>query len=69
MAMKDTLPNIRYVERFKQLGGKYITVGSDSHYADKVFRGIEEGYKIALKAGFDKITVFKNRQPMLIDIK
>lgn len=69
MAMNDTLPNIKYVERFKQLGGKYITVGSDSHYADKVFRGIEQGYEIALKAGFDKITVFKNRQPILIDIK
>lgn len=68
MDMKDTLPNISYVKRFKELGGKYVTVGSDSHYADKVLRGIETGYSIARAAGFDSVTIFREHNPILIEI-
>ncbi len=68
MEMKDTLPNVSYVKRFKELGGKYITVGSDSHYADKVLRGIETGYGLARAAGFDSVTIFKEHNPILIKI-
>ncbi len=68
MDMKDTLPNISYVKRFKELGGKYVTVGSDSHYADKVLRGIETGYSIARAAGFDRVTIFRDHNPILIEI-
>ncbi len=69
MDMKDTLPNIKYVKRFKELGGKYITGGSDSHFAEKILQGVDRGYEIALESGFDCITIFKNRQPQMIKIK
>lgn len=69
MDMKDTLPNISFVKRYKKLGGKYITVGSDSHYANRVCRGIEQGLDIARAAGFDSVTVFEKRQPRLITIE
>lgn len=69
MDMKDTLPNIRYVKRFKELGGEYVTVGSDSHYANKVFQGINTGYEIALASGFEHITIFKKHEPLLVEIK
>lgn len=69
MDMKDTLPNISFVKRFKELGGKYITVGSDSHFAEKVCRGIETGYDIAKECGFDFVVVFENRQPVILPIE
>ncbi|MCM1285263.1 MAG: histidinol-phosphatase HisJ family protein [Acetobacter sp.] len=69
MDMKDTLPNISFIKRFKELGGKYITIGSDSHYADKLFQGIDRGMDIALKSGFDNITIFHKHNPILIEIK
>ena len=69
MDMKDTLPNISFVKRYKKLGGRYITVGSDSHYANRVCQGIEQGLDIARAAGFDSVTVFENRQPRLITIE
>lgn len=69
MDMKDTLPNIKYVKRFKELGGRYLTVGSDSHYADRIFQGIEKGYEIALASGFEHITIFKKHEPLLVEIK
>ncbi len=68
MDMKDTLPNIEYVRRFRQLGGEYITVGSDSHYADRLFQGISRGYEIARASGFDCITIYKKHEPMLVEI-
>lgn len=68
MDMRDTLPNISYVKRFKELGGRYVTVGSDSHYAEKVLQGIEAGYSIARAAGFDSVTVFRGHNPILIKI-
>lgn len=69
MDIKDTLPNISYVKRFKELGGEYITVGSDSHFAERLFQGIEVGMDIAAKCGFKNITVYKKHEPILIPIE
>lgn len=67
--IKDSLPNIKYVKRFKELGGEYITIGSDSHYADRLLQGIDCGYSIAKESGFDYITIYKKHEPMLVEIK
>ncbi len=69
MEMQDTLPNISFVKRFKEVGGKYITVGSDSHYAQKVGQGVDAGLKIAYESGFQSVTIFKNHQPVLMPIE
>lgn len=69
MQMQDTLPNISFIKRFKEIGGEYITVGSDSHYADRVCQGIDMGIKTAFDSGFRSITIFKNHQPVLIPIE
>lgn len=68
-AIGETSPNESIVKRFKQLGGKYITVGSDAHYAEHLGAGISEGYEIALRCGFDKIAVYQGRTPTLIPIE
>ena len=69
MELSDTLPNISLVKRFKEIGGEYVTIGSDSHYADRICQGVDKGIKVAYEAGFRNITIFKNRQPMLIPIE
>ena len=63
-----TMPDESIVRRFKELGGKMITVGSDSHFTYHLGAGIEEGMKIAKNAGFDSVYVFKKRQPVEIEI-
>lgn len=65
----DTMPNIDLIKRYHDLGGKYVTVGSDSHYYDKVCIGIDKGYDILKKCGFNEFTIFKHREPMLIEIR
>lgn len=68
MEMNDTLPNKALIKRYKELGGKYITVGSDSHYANLVCKNIDKGYDILKECGFTHFTVFEKRQPKLIEI-
>ena len=67
--LNDTLPNKELIKRFHDMGGKYVTVGSDSHYYNKVSLGIKEGYNILLECGFEQFTIFKKREPILMNIE
>lgn len=66
--LKTTLPDEALVKRFHDLGGKYITIGTDSHSIDFVGKGIEEGIAVAKRAGFTQYAIYENRQPVMIDI-
>ena len=63
-----TLPDINYVKRFRELGGKYITIGSDAHRTEDLAKGIEKGMEIARICGFEHYTVFENRKPRMVEI-
>lgn len=65
----ETSPNEAILKRYKQLGGKLLTIGSDAHYAKDLGAGIDKGYELALKCGFDKIAVYQNRTPTLVPIE
>lgn len=62
-------PEVDVIRRFKELGGKYITVGSDAHYAEHLAADIDMAYNAALEAGFDSITFFEKRTPMQMKIE
>lgn len=64
--LKATLPDEALVRRFKELGGEYITIGTDAHSADMVGKGIEQGIEVAKKAGFDSCVVYEKHKPELI---
>lgn len=63
-----TLPDENVIRRFKELGGKYITLGSDAHRWGDVGAGIEEGLQLLLKCGFTHFTVFEKHRPKLLPI-
>lgn len=64
-----TSPDESIIRRYKKLGGKLITVGSDAHYAEYLGAGINEAYEIALRCGFDIIALYQDRMPTLIPIE
>lgn len=66
--LRCTLPDEPLVRRFRELGGKYITVGTDAHSADMIGKGIAEGIAVAKRAGFSQYTIYENHQPIMIDI-
>ena len=64
-----TSPDESIVKRYKELGVKLITVGSDAHNAEHLGSGIDKGYELALRCGFDKVAVYQDRTPTLIPIE
>ncbi len=66
--MKNTMPDESIIRRYKELGGKHITLGSDSHAAYTVGNGIKEGLSVAKRCGFDNITFYVKRQMFQLGI-
>ena len=62
------MPEEKIVRHYRELGGKYITIGSDSHTVHDIGAGIEEAMKMVKRCGFDKITFYVSRQAIQIDI-
>lgn len=65
----DFLPTRMLVEKFKKMGGKYITIGSDAHFAYDVGKGCEDGMRMAVEVGFNKMALYEHREPVLINIE
>ena len=62
-------PEIGTVARFKELGGQFVSVGSDAHFAQHIAVGIKDAMAVAKEAGFDCVTLFQKRQPVEIPIE
>lgn len=54
----------RIYKRYAELGGKYVTLGSDAHYKEHVGRRLEEAKKLANDVGL-KPVYFKRRKLIL----
>lgn len=57
------------VKRFRELGGKTITYGSDAHFAKDIAAGFREACEAAKYAGFDSLTLYQQRQAIEIGIE
>ncbi|MBQ3565833.1 MAG: histidinol-phosphatase HisJ family protein, partial [Oscillospiraceae bacterium] len=67
-AYGKTFPSLDYIKLYKDLGGKYITFGSDCHCTADLGAGIEEGIKIARSAGFEKAVYYIKHEPHFINL-
>ncbi len=59
----EFLPSARFLQRFYELGGRVITVGSDAHTPDRVGQHVNRALSL-LKEIFGHVCTFKNRQPV-----
>lgn len=57
------LPSIDYLQRFKELGGKIVTVGSDAHNAERVGQYCHEACRIVTDI-FGYVCTFEERRPV-----
>lgn len=67
--IKKLVPEADVVKRFKELGGKYVTFGSDAHFAEDLAAGLTEAYDAMKAAGFNEMTLFQQRTPLLMPIE
>lgn len=62
-------PQFAVLKRYKELGGKIITVGSDAHRSQDIGSHFDVAYEMLRKAGFSQITLFKNQKPYFINME
>lgn len=62
-------PNPVILRRYKELGGKIITIGSDAKRVDDLGKGLDVACDLAESVGFDEIAVFHARKPDFVKIK
>jgi len=53
------------LKRFRELGGEYITIGSDAHTPDRVGSRLSDAVALARKAGIRYISTFERMKPIL----
>ena len=52
---RETYPSAAIVARYRELGGRHVTVGSDAHRAEWFAYGLEAAYRQAAGAGFEAL--------------
>ncbi|MDE6727296.1 MAG: hypothetical protein K2J80_05080, partial [Oscillospiraceae bacterium] len=57
-----------FIKRYKELGGKLITVGSDAHQPSDIAADMDKCYALLRDLGFNEICVFKKKEPVFIQI-
>ncbi len=67
-AYGNTFPPPEYIKLYKDLGGRIITFGSDSHSTADLGAGIVQAMEIAKQAGFDKAAYYIKHEPHFIEI-
>ena len=53
---RETYPSPAIVARYRALGGRHVTVGSDAHRTEWFAYGLREAYRHAAGAGFEALT-------------
>jgi len=54
-AAEETYPTPAIVARYRELGGRAVTVGSDAHRAETFAWALADGYDVAAAAGFTSL--------------
>ncbi len=62
------MPNAEFIQRYRDKGGKLITVGSDAHRVEDVGADIPQCIEMLKDIGFSEICVFSRKRPVFIKI-
>ena len=57
-----------FITRYKELGGKMITVGSDAHQVSDIGADIPKCYEMLKDLGFNEVCVFEKKEPKFVRI-
>ena len=64
----ETYPSAAMVRRFREMGGRAVTVGSDAHRAEHFGWALADGYQYAMDGGFTALTFRRGGTSVLVDI-
>ncbi len=67
-AMARTMPDVNIIRRYRELGGRLLTFGSDAHDANDCGKGIREAMETAKECGFDRFAFYVNREILELEL-
>jgi len=65
---KHTLPDYEIIKMYYASGGRKVTLGSDSHFTERLGLGFTETMKMLKEIGFTDYYRYKNRKPVAISL-
>ncbi len=68
MPLCYTLPGKRTYSAFTIWAGSILPLGTYVHVPEKLCGNVDKGMALAKKCGFDDVTIFNRREPMLVPI-
>jgi len=63
------LPSRNILEMWQRMGGRIVTIGTDSHGCKTVGKFAQEGQELLLSCGFTQFATFEKREPILNEIE
>lgn len=63
-----TMPDEGIVKRYRELGGKLITVGSDAHVSENASTDFDKAREMLKRIGFKDVYYYKKRQPQRLEL-
>jgi histidinol-phosphatase (PHP family) len=67
-AVGETYPSAAMVRRFRDMGGRAVTIGSDAHRAEHFGWALADGYQYAVDSGFSALTFRRGGTSVCVDI-
>lgn len=68
VVLDEAMPSVDVLALYRELGGTIVTVGSDSHKAQRIGFGFSEIAKLLRFVGFSAISVYREREPFFVPI-
>lgn len=62
--LRDTTPSQTILQWYRALGGRIVTIGSDSHRPGELGAGIAQSQAMLRELGFTEFCTFQNRKPI-----
>ena len=60
---ENPLPSFEILKLYQQLGGRILTIGSDSHNTENITNKFDYTISQLKEIGFEYLTTFKNMKP------
>jgi histidinol-phosphatase (PHP family) len=65
---RETYPAAPIVERYRDLGGAHVTIGSDAHRTEWFAYGLVEAYRLVTAAGYDALAFRRGDRRVTVPI-
>ena len=66
--MSEPNPSYRILQRYYEMGGRLITIGSDAHHLEHVALSFSEVRDRLSEIGFTQYAVYKKREPVMLSL-